>query len=175
MFKDFIDLIREIENEKIEVVRSRGALALQQTQRNLLKNRIMEAFQKGLDELGEKAGVDFYETNDGIIMEIDNKDVRNKVKRMRDENDGEGEGYISVEFNCKIKNLDYDAEIEERLYQEEKAIKEEKARRREKEKQEKIRQDAEMRAVRARMRERKLAELLARNQENNENNESDED
>lgn len=162
MFKEFIELIRDIEEREIDVVRSRGALALQQTQRNALKNEIMEAFRLGLEELGDKAGVDFYETSDGIIMEIDNEHVRKRVSRMKDESDGDSEGYISIEFNCKIKNLDYDAEIEEFIFQEERAEKEAKAAQREKEKREKIKRDAETRAAQARIRERKMAELLAR-------------
>lgn len=162
MFKEFIELIRDIEKREIDVVRSRGALALQQTQRNALKNEIMEAFQAGLEELGDKAGVDFYETSDGIIMEIDNEYVRRHVNRMKDESDGEGEGYISIEFNCKIKNLDYDAEVEEYVFQAERAEKLEKEKAREKAKREKIQRDAETRAAQARIRERKMAELLAR-------------
>ena len=167
MFKDFIELIRDIEQREIEVVRSRGALALQQTQRNLLKNEIMEAFQMGLEELGDKAGVDFYETGDGIIMEIDNEHVKKRVSRMKDQSDGDSEGYISIEFNCKIKNLDYDAEVEEFIFQEERAEKAEKEKSREKAKQEKIRRDAESRAAHARNRERKLAALLAKSEEAN--------
>ena len=168
MFKEFIELIRDVEKREIEVVRSRGALALQQTQRNALKNEIMKAFQAGLDELGEKAGVDFYETSDGIVMEIDNEYVRNRVRRMKDESDGESEGYISVEFNCKIKNLDYDAHIEQYVFQLEREEKLRKAKEREKAKREKIKRDAETRAAQARIREHKLAELLARSKEANE-------
>ena len=167
MFKDFIELIRDIEKREIEVVRSRGALALQQTQRNALKNEIMEAFQAGLEELGDKTGIDFYETSDGIIMEIDNEYVRKRVSRMKDESDGDSEGFISIEFNCKIKNLDYDAEVEEFIFETERADKLEKEKAREKAKQAKIRRDAENRAMQARHRERKMAELLARNEKAN--------
>ena len=167
MFKDFIELIRDIEKREIEVVRSRGALALQQTQRNALKNEIMEAFQTGLEELGDEVGIDFYETSDGIIMEIDNEYVRKRVSRMKDESDGDSEGFISIEFNCKIKNLDYDAEVEEFIFQEERAEKLEKEKAREKAKQAKIKRDAENRAVQARARERKMAELIARNERAN--------
>ncbi len=167
MFKEFIELIRDVEKREIEVVRSRGALALQQTQRNALKKEIMEAFQAGLRELGNKAGVDFYETADGIVMEIDNEHVRKRVSRMKDKNDGDSEGYISVEFNCKIKNLDYDAHIEQLLFQAEKEAKLEKEKAREKAKQEKMKRDAEARAAQAAIRERKLAELLARNEKAN--------
>ena len=167
MFKEFIELIRDIEKREIDVVRSRGALALQQTQRNALKNEIMEAFQAGLEELGDKTGIDFYETSDGIIMEIDNEHVRKRVSRMKDESDGDSEGYISIEFNCKIKNLDYDAEVEEFIFQEERAEREAKAAQREKEKRAKIKRDAEARAVQVRIRERKMAELLARGEKAN--------
>lgn len=160
MFTKFIELIRNVEEREIEVVRSRGALALQQTQRNALKNEIMSAFKEGLEDLGAMAGVDFYETADGIIMEIDNEKVRRRVKRMKDENDGDSEGYISIEFNCKIKNLDYDAELEELIYIEEQKEKAEKEAKRERDKQAKIKKDAELRAVQARTRERKLAELM---------------
>ena len=169
MFKEFIELIRDIEKREIDVVRSRGALALQQTQRNALKNEIMKAFQAGLDEVGEKAGLDFYETSDGIIMEIDNEHVRKRVRRMKDESDGDSEGYISIEFNCKIKNLDYDADVEQFIFQAEREEKLAKEKAREKAKREKIKRDAETRAAQARIREHKLAELIARNEQANKN------
>ena len=173
MFKEFIELIRDIEKREIDVVRSRGALALQQTQRNALKNEIMKAFQAGLDEVGEKAGLDFYETSDGIIMEIDNEHVRKRVRRMKDESDGDSEGYISIEFNCKIKNLDYDAHVEQLIFQAEREAKLEKEKAREKAKQEKIKRDAETRAAQALIRERKLAELLVRSGKANTNENED--
>ena len=173
MFKDFIELIRDIEQREIEVVRSRGALALQQTQRNALKNEIMKAFQMGLEELGDKVGIDFYETSEGIIMEIDNEYVKKRVSRMKDQSDGDSEGYISIEFNCKIKNLDYDAETEEFIFQEEREERVEKEKAREKSKQAKIKRDAENRAAQARHRERKMAELLARSEKANSNEDED--
>ena len=90
---------------------------------------------------------------------------------MKDENDGDSEGYISVEFNCKIKNLDYDAHIEQLVFQAEQEAKLEKEKAREKAKQEKMKRDAEARAAQAAIRERKLAELLARNEKANEGSE----
>lgn len=168
MFREFVELIKDVEQREIDVVRSRGALALQQTQRNALKNEIMEALRLGLDSLGEEMGVDFYETNDGIVMEINNNHVKNRVKSMKDANDGDSEGYISVEFNLKIKNLDYQADVEEMIFQAEREEREAKVKAKEEAKRRKIENDAEVRASQARLREIKLAELLARNKESNE-------
>lgn len=168
MFKDFIEKIEEIKNQEFEVTRSRGSLAIQQTQRNNMKRELMEAFFEGLQDFGAENGVDFYITADGLIMEIVNEDVMNKVAYKKDANDGDIEGLISVEFNLKIKNLDYDAEFEETLYLEEQAEKERKAKEKEIVKREKIKRDAEDRANKARLKEQKLAELIQKNQEANE-------
>ncbi|MCF7806409.1 MAG: hypothetical protein K9M13_02035 [Simkaniaceae bacterium] len=161
MFADFGDVVQKMQDEKFEVVRSRGTLALQQTQRNKMKAQLMEGLYKGFQEVGGEYGFDVYMTSDGVIFEVKNQDVLKKVNRMKDKQHEEDiQGYISLEFNVKIKNLDYDAEVEEEAYLA--AIEEAKKKEAEKEiqKRQKIQRDAEMRAGRARIREQKILSLL---------------
>jgi hypothetical protein len=161
MFKEFGDVIEKMADESFEVVRSRGSLALQQTQRNKTKAELMKALYEGFQEVGAEYGFDVYITSDGVIFEVNNENVIRKVNRMKDpQHEEDVQGFISLELNVKIKNLDYDAEIEEEAYFS--AIKEaeEKAKKKEAQKREQIKRDAEMRAGRARLREQKILSLL---------------
>jgi hypothetical protein len=160
MFKKFGDLIQEMQERQFEVVRSRGSLALQQTQRNTAKAELMEAFLDGLREVGDEYGFEVYETAEGVIMEVKNDHVMKRVNRMKDENESDIIGFISIEHNLKIKNLDYDAELEEELFLQEKEIAEQKAQQKEQQKRAKIQSDAEVRAGKARLRQAKMEELL---------------
>ena len=161
MFDKLGKLIEQLQDQEFEVVRSRGSLALQQTQRNQMKEQLMQAMYEGFEELGEKFGFDVYFTAEGVIFEIKNINVIKKVNRMRDvEHEEDVKGYISLEHNLKIKNLDYDAEVEEEAYLAELAEAEEQAKIKEKAKRDKIKRDAELRAGKARMREQKIAALM---------------
>jgi hypothetical protein len=160
MFEKFGALIQEMQERQFEVVRSRGSLALQQTQRNTAKSELMEAFLDGLRQVGDEYGFEVYETAEGVIMEVKNDFVMNRVKRMKDQNEQDIIGFISIEHNLKIKNLDYDAELEEELFLQEKEIAEQKAQQKEVQKRAKIQSDAELRAGKARLREQKIEQLL---------------
>lgn len=161
MFEKFGKLMEQLQDQEFEVVRSRGSLALQQTQRNQMKEELMQALHEGFQEVGEEYGFDVYFTADGIIFEVKNLAVIKRVGRMRDvEHEGDIKGFISLEHNLKIKNLDYDAELEEEAYLAELAEAEEKAKIKEAQKKDKIKRDAEIRAGKARLREQKIAALL---------------
>jgi hypothetical protein len=166
MFEKFGALIQEMQEREFEVVRSRGSLALQQTQRNKTKSELMEAFLDGLRQVGDEYGFEVYETAEGVIMEVKNDHVMRRVNRMRDANEEDIVGFISIEHNLKIKNLDYDAELEEELFLQEKEIAEQKAAQKEIDKRKKIQSDAEIRAGKARLREAKIEQLLREGKEN---------
>lgn len=161
MFEKFGKLMQDLQETQFEVVRSRGSLALQQTQRNVQKAELMEAFFDGLEQVGEEYGFDVYKTAEGVILEVKNERVMRRVLTMRDkEDEADVVGYISIEHNLKIKNLDYNAELEEDLYLQEIEEARLKAEQKEKEKKTKIKFDAELRAGKARIREQKIAQLL---------------
>jgi hypothetical protein len=161
MFDEFGKIADEVQDEDIKVVRSRGSLALQQTQRNKIKAKLMEALYKGFDEVGSEFGFDVYLTHDGIIFEVKNEKVLRRVASMKDpENEADINGYISIELNAKIKNLDYDAAVMEEAYLASIEEAKEKEKKKGEEKRKKIIRDAEIRATKARMREQKIAKLL---------------
>lgn len=160
MFKNFGNKIQEMKEKDYDVARSRGALALQQTQRNLSKSELMEALYHSLVEVGDEYGFEVYNTADGVILEVENENVMKKVNRLKDKSEQDIFGYISIEFNLKIKNLDYDAQLEEELYVAEIAARAAEKAKKEASKKRKIQDDAEARAVKQRLREAKIARLL---------------
>lgn len=164
MFEKFGQKIQELQEYEFEVVRSRGSLALQQTQRNITKAELTEAFMEGMRELAEEYGFDVYITKEGVIMEIGNPSVLKGIKRLAEESDEDLSGYISIEHSLVIKNLDYNAELEEELYLEELALAKEAAAAREEKKKAKIKNDAETRATKARLREQRIAQLMKEKQ-----------
>lgn len=161
MFKDFGSVVQKMQEQEFEVVRSRGSLALQQTQRNKTKAELMEALYQGFQDVGAEYGFDIYMTSDGVIFEVKNNEVLRKVNRMKDQkHEQDIQGYISLEFNVKIKNLDYDAELMEEAYLAEIEEAKEKAKQKEIQKRAKIQRDAEIRAGKARIREQKILSIL---------------
>jgi len=163
MFKDFKKEIQKLQNEELEVGTSRGSLSIQQTQRNNKKSELVEAFYKGMKELEDDLGVQVYITNSGPIIEILNEKVENQV--LSKDQSGICNGMISIEFDLKVKNLDFDAATEEKEYlfkQQQKEIKRQKA---EEKREAKIKRDAEIRAEKSRIREQKLEKYLKENEE----------
>ena len=175
--KNLIKVLREMEEEKFEVATSRGVLALQQTQRNDAKAKVLEAFYKDMQEELSEAGFEVYQTSYGPVIEIYNEKVENDVYqkefevwkqqgnkgKMKDfisaKKDVLPSGRITIQSDWIMKNLDTNASIDEASYimeKEQKALREkEKANA----KRRKIERDAEIRAEKARKREEAVAKI----------------
>lgn len=150
--------LTEISQRELDVATSRGVLAIQQTQRNGIKAELVQAFYKDLKAFADKYGFEAYITKEGPILEILNPSVEDKVERMDEEDICTG--MIAIEFDLKIKNLDFDGSLNEVEYLEEleqERIEEEK---KAAEKKAKIEKDASIRAEKARIREAKLKTYL---------------
>lgn len=156
--KNLIAKIKELETREFDVVVSRGALSLHQTQRNQAKAELIEAFYQDLQENLEAAGYLVYQTDKGPIVEFLNENVENQILE-RGERADVYSGCISVQFDAIMKNLDTDGASEEISYLATKAEKERKADEREVAKQAKIQRDAELRAEKARAREEEIARV----------------
>ena len=151
MFKEFIKVIDEIRAEKIEVSERAGEPIIQTTKRTEIKNRIEQAFLSGLRELMETSDVPFIvgETAEGIVLAIEHDDLIEKG--------GEVVGEIPLQFEVKVKNLNYNTEESIEDYAEEMEIKAEEKRQAEIAKQAKIREDAEKRAQKKKEKEMREA------------------
>ena len=137
---------------------SKGALAVQQTERNLVKAELIEALFKDLAELGEAADCEVYITKDGPIIEVQNESIERQIERL--DEDELCSGMLSLEFDIIIKNLDYDASIMQEEYLDDLKAAAEKAARVAEETEKKKMRDAEARAEKARQRQAKLSSYL---------------
>lgn len=133
-FKQFLKEVSETDFETNTT--ATGTVTIQQSARNALRKRGVEAFKADLMEIyGDE--FDVLETKDGLVLVAENEP---------------GEWTFSWELKSTIKSLDYDPFIEANNYDEEVASKQEKRLRREQEKEAKLKLLEEKRA-------KKLAEI----------------
>ena len=133
-FKQFLKEVSETDFETNTT--ATGTVTIQQSARNALRKRGVEAFKADLMEIyGDE--FDVLETKDGLVLVAENEP---------------GEWTFSWELKSTIKSLDYDPFIEANNYDEEVASKQEKNLRREQEKEAKLKLLEEKRA-------KKLAEI----------------
>jgi hypothetical protein len=158
--KNLLDKLTELEERDLTVVSSRGSLSLQQTQRNEAKAEILDAIYLDVKESLEKNGYSVFMTGYGPVIEFLNDKVEEQVLKMDDT--GLCSGFISVQLDAIMKNLDTNAEVDQEDYLHLKEQKELRAAEKERAKQAKTQRDAEIRAEKARLREETIARLQAR-------------
>lgn len=161
--QNLIDKLRELEERDFTVVSSRGSLSLQQTQRNQAKAEILDAIYQDMLDALEEEGYSVYITGYGPVIEFMNEKVEDQVLQMDD--DGLCSGFISVQLDAVMKNLDTNGQLDEESYLHDKEQKELRAAEREKAKRVKTERDAEIRAEKARQREEAIARVQARKEE----------
>lgn len=160
--RHLITKLKELEQRELKVVVSRGALALQQTQRNEAKSEIIEALYKDIKEAAEAEGYQVYITAEGPILEFLNLGVEDQVLRMA--KDGEKDiytGFASIQFDAIMKNLDTNGELDQEDYRITREAKRQKEEAKQKAKEQKMQRDAEIRAERARRREEEIMRIAA--------------
>lgn len=156
--KNFTEKLVDIEQRKLEVATSRGVLSVQQTQRNAIKKELIEAIFVDLQALAKTHGITTYMTGEGPILSLENESVEDQVYRM--DPTGEYNTRIAIQFDIKIKNLNFDPQQEEEYFLAEQEKRRHKQEEQERLKEAKIKRDAEGRAQKARERERKIAALV---------------
>jgi hypothetical protein len=154
MYQNLLNKLAELKERNFTVGTSKGSLAVQQTERNILKAELIQCLFKDLEEIGEAAECEVYITKDGPIIEVQNESIENQIDRL--DQDGLCSGMLSLEFDIIIKNLDYDASIMQEEYFEDLKISAEKAAKVAEETERKKMRDAEARAEKARQRQVKL-------------------
>jgi len=161
--KNLINKLQELEERDLTVVTSRGSLSLQQTQRNQAKAELLEALYADLKEQLSKEGYSVYITAYGPVIEFNNAGVEDQIDKL--DKDGLCTGFISVQIDAVMKNLDTDAGLDEENFLHERAEKEARKAERELAKQAKTERDAELRAEKARRREEEIAKLQSRKED----------
>ena len=135
MFKDFIQYLTDLRNQKIETSERAGEPIIQTTKRTQIKNLVEETFLKGLTELMSETDLPFIlgMTSNGIVLAIEHDTLVEKG--------GEIVGEIPFQFEIKVKNLNFNTEDEIEAYNEDLEIKAEEKRQAEIAKQAKIKAD----------------------------------
>lgn len=160
------DLLKSIEQkDDLKVAVSRGTLSIQQTQRNNIKREVLSAFYDDMKTIAEKNGLNVYLTREGVALALNNERVESQI--MINDKEGNYQTRMSILFDIKIKNLDFDPEYEEFDYLNEIEAKEAKAEEAEKAKQIKIKKDAEDRAQKLKIREQQIAEMMVNRNKGN--------
>lgn len=155
--QNLIKTLKDIAERDLDVVSSRGSLAIQQTQRNSLKTEVLNALHQDLIEQLEKEGFGVFITPYGPVIELLNTKVEEQVIKM---DDGDlCSGFISIQLDAVMKNLDTNPEIDEQSYLHDLEQKRLRAEEKERAKRAKTQRDAEKRAEKARQREEAIARL----------------
>ena len=127
-----LNLIVELKTRDFKITtNNKGVEQLQQTQRNNLKAELVNALFQDIASKYEYA----YRVKDGIMLEIANDSVADKIKNES------GSGAISVVIDIKVNDLETNADTESESYKVEQAEKLEKKAKAEKSKAEKIARD----------------------------------
>lgn len=155
--ENLLQVLQEIEEQNFKVVSSRGSLSLQQTQRNETKARLLEAIYDDVKDFLDEQGYTVYMTSYGPVIEVLNSGVESQVLDL----DKTCSGFIPIQLDAVMKNLDINAAVDEQDYlhlQEQKRL---RAEEKERAKRAKTLRDAEIRAEKARMREAEMARIEA--------------
>ena len=97
---NFIDQLEELKTVPFEIKMLRGAMNLNQTQRNQMRRELIESFVNFLKEIFEPKGINVYNTPDGIAFEVENQSVLDEKV---------GNGFITFLWNLTVTSLEYDA------------------------------------------------------------------
>lgn len=103
-------LLAEVATETFKVTTTSGGKEkVQQTQRNALRARFLDALGADLAEIFEGSG----RVKDGILIEIPNESIASGISR-----DSIGSGALTIQFDVTIKDLDTDLQYEVDTYAE---------------------------------------------------------
>jgi hypothetical protein len=110
---NFIDQLDELKELTLTPSKFKNTPIIKPTERNEIKRELNTGLKNLLQSL--LPNYELYTVPEGIAIEVENVDLGKKV----DENNG----MITLVLDTMIKNLDYDAMLQEEAFMEEKAIK----------------------------------------------------
>lgn len=144
MLTNFVNAIEIVKENEYKVTQAKnGTENIHQTQRNELGAFLRKALGTDLSKVfpatDDSSAAITYITADGIVIEIPNESIRDKVSNP------ECSGAISVEISVKVKSLDYNALDASEAYQVDLAEKAAKAQAKADEKARKIAKDKALR------------------------------
>ena len=131
--QNLVKLLAEIKTRPLKItIDKNGNSKVQQTQRNLLKNEILNAIMQDIASEYEYV----YRATDGILLEIANDSIADNLNAETN-----GSGAITVAIDLKVKDLDNNALDLQEIYELDQQKKLEKAEQKAKDKASKIARD----------------------------------
>lgn len=143
--KNLQAVFTKLATESITISERSGVKVIQATQLARIKKELMNALASDLNEMFNETAVAFNVgfTADGLVATVENDSVE-KVN-----------GEIAIQFDVKVKNLEYDFASENEMFKDEQEAKAAEKLLAEEQKKAKIKRDAELRAQKAREKELK--------------------
>lgn len=133
-------VFEKLANQKLTISERAGVKVIQATELAKIKSELMNALAQDLNEMFNETAVAFNVgfTADGLVATVENESVE-KVN-----------GEVAIQFDVKVKNLEYDFATENEMFIEQEALKAQEKAAAEEAKKAKIKKDAELRAQKAR-------------------------
>lgn len=143
--KNLMTVFQKLAEMKLTVSERAGVKVIQATELAKIKGELMNALAQDLNEMFDSTELAFNVgfTGDGLVATVENDSVE------------QINGEVAIQFDVKVKNLEYDFASENAMFIEEQEVKAAEKRAAEEQKKAKIKRDAELRAQKAREKELK--------------------
>lgn len=143
--KNLMTVFQKLAEMKLTVSERAGVKVIQATELAKIKGELMNALAQDLNEMFDSTELAFNVgfTGDGLVATVENDSVE------------QINGEVAIQFDVKVKNLEYDFASENAMFIEEQEVKAAEKRAAEEQKKAKIKRDAEARAQKAREKELK--------------------
>lgn len=138
--KNLMTVFQKLAEMKLTISERAGVKVIQATELAKIKAELMQAMAADLNAMFEATELAFNVgfTADGLVSTVENESVESV------------NGEVAIQFDIKVKNLEFDFESENEMFLEQEAIKAQEKAAAEEAKQAKIKKDAEARAQKAR-------------------------
>lgn len=133
-------VFEKLASQKLTISERAGVKVIQATELAKIKSELMNALAQDLNVMFNETVVAFNVgfTADGLVATVENESVE------------QVNGEVAIQFDVKVKNLEYDFATENEMFIEQEALKAQEKAIAEENKKAKIKKDAELRAQKAR-------------------------
>lgn len=138
--KNLMAVFEKLASQKLTISERAGVKVIQATELAKIKSELMNALAQDLNVMFNETVVAFNVgfTADGLVATVENESVE------------QVNGEVAIQFDVKVKNLEYDFATENEMFIEQEALKAQEKAIAEENKKAKIKKDAELRAQKAR-------------------------
>lgn len=143
--KNLMTVFQKLAEMKLTISERAGVKVIQATELARIKNELMTAMAADLEAMFNETELAFNVgfTGDGLVSTVENDSVESV------------NGEVAIQFDIKVKNLEFDFESENEMFLEAEKVKAEEKAAAEIAKQAKIKSDAALRAEKKRIKELK--------------------